>query len=91
MFASTKLAILGQPDSDRKHHFVFQLAEALLKKETLRYEEVEELLGPPPHGRKNVVDFGEFEQSVSQAGQETPSNQTEPELERDPSRDNASS
>jgi len=65
----------------------------LLKKETLRYEEVEELLGPPPHGRKNLIELGEFESSVSQAGREktTSNNHPEQELEQESSRTNSSS
>ncbi|XP_067004008.2 mitochondrial inner membrane m-AAA protease component paraplegin [Anabrus simplex] len=40
------------------------LAEALLAKETLNYDEVEKLIGPPPHGKKRLIDPGEFEESV---------------------------
>ncbi|XP_043248922.1 paraplegin [Colletes gigas] len=32
------------------------LAEALLEKETLTYDDVEKLLGPPPFGKKRLVD-----------------------------------
>jgi spastic paraplegia protein 7 len=31
------------------------MAEALLSKETLNYDDVEKLLGPPPHGKKHLV------------------------------------
>jgi len=31
------------------------MAEALLAKETLNYDDVEKLLGPPPHGKKHLV------------------------------------
>ncbi|KAI4469499.1 atp-dependent protease [Holotrichia oblita] len=40
------------------------LAETLLKKETLNYEDVEKLLGPPPHGKKRLIEPAEFEESV---------------------------
>ena len=31
------------------------MAEALLERETLNYDDVEKLLGPPPHGKKHLV------------------------------------
>ncbi|OXU17169.1 hypothetical protein TSAR_015243 [Trichomalopsis sarcophagae] len=40
------------------------LAEGLLQKETLTYEEVEKLIGPPPFGKKNLVEPADFENSV---------------------------
>lgn len=49
--------------------FPFQLAEALLEKETLDYDEVVELIGPPPHEiGKRQVDSVEFEQSLKNLG-----------------------
>lgn len=44
--------------------FCFQLAETLFKKETLNYDDVEKLLGPPPHGKKKLIDPAEFEENV---------------------------
>lgn len=41
-----------------------ELAEALLKKETLNYVDVEQLLGPPPFGQKKLVEFAEFDTLV---------------------------
>ncbi|KDR15916.1 paraplegin isoform X1 [Zootermopsis nevadensis] len=47
------------------------LAETLLKKETLNYDDVEKLIGPPPFGKKRLVGPEEFEQSVNkEAGEE---------------------
>ncbi|XP_046678574.1 paraplegin [Homalodisca vitripennis] len=43
------------------------LAETLLKKETLNYPEVEALIGPPPHGKKNLIDSADYEASVHAA------------------------
>ncbi|XP_063910310.1 paraplegin isoform X2 [Zophobas morio] len=40
------------------------LAETLLKKETLNYDDVEGLLGPPPFGAKHLIEPAEFEESV---------------------------
>lgn len=40
-----------------------QLAQALLEKETLTYEDVEILIGPPPYGKKRLVEPAEFEES----------------------------
>ncbi|XP_011870335.1 PREDICTED: paraplegin [Vollenhovia emeryi] len=39
------------------------LAEALLKRETLSYDDVEKLIGPPPYGKKRLVEPAEFENS----------------------------
>ena len=36
------------------------LAEALLQKETLTYDDVEKLLGPPPFGKKRLIEPTEF-------------------------------
>lgn len=41
------------------------MAEALLSKETLNYEEVEALLGPPPFGKKKLIGPEEFEVGVN--------------------------
>lgn len=45
--------------------YEFQLAETLLKKETLNYDDVEGLIGPPPYGKKRLIEPGEFEESVT--------------------------
>ncbi|GLH05191.1 Transitional endoplasmic reticulum ATPase TER94 [Gryllus bimaculatus] len=45
------------------------LAETLIKCETLSYADIEGLIGPPPHGRKRLIDPGEFEESVSKEAQ----------------------
>uniref|UniRef100_A0A1B6DUN7 AAA+ ATPase domain-containing protein n=1 Tax=Clastoptera arizonana TaxID=38151 RepID=A0A1B6DUN7_9HEMI len=37
------------------------LAESLLKKETLNYDDVVNLIGPPPHGEKRLIEVSEFE------------------------------
>ena len=42
------------------------MAEALLSKETLNYDDVEKLLGPPPHGKKHLVTPVDFENSLNQ-------------------------
>ncbi|KAK2578833.1 hypothetical protein KPH14_002450 [Odynerus spinipes] len=41
-----------------------RLAEALLKKETLTYDDVEKLIGPPLYGKKRLIEPAEFESSV---------------------------
>ncbi|KAJ8924721.1 hypothetical protein NQ315_000873 [Exocentrus adspersus] len=41
-----------------------ELAETLYKKETLNYDDVEKLLGPPPYGNKKFIDPAEFEENV---------------------------
>lgn len=41
-----------------------QMAQALLKKETLNYADVEELLGAPPHGKKHLVSPADYEREL---------------------------
>ncbi|KAK9882600.1 hypothetical protein WA026_022228 [Henosepilachna vigintioctopunctata] len=52
------------------------LAENLLKKETLNYDDVEKLLGPPPFGKKRLIDPGEFEEFLKERNKETDNNET---------------
>ncbi|KAM0724707.1 Mitochondrial inner membrane m-AAA protease component paraplegin [Formica fusca] len=40
-----------------------KLAEALLERETLTYDDVKKLIGPPPFGKKRLVEPAEFEKS----------------------------
>ncbi|XP_060832657.1 paraplegin isoform X2 [Bombus pascuorum] len=40
------------------------LAEALLKKETLTYKDIEALIGPPPFGKKDIAELQEYNSSV---------------------------
>lgn len=42
------------------------LAQKLLEVETLNYEDVEALLGPPPFGKKNLVSPIDYEQGLNQ-------------------------
>ncbi|XP_065172580.1 paraplegin [Atheta coriaria] len=42
------------------------LAETLLKKESLNYDDVEKLIGPPPHGKKRLIEPAEFEKLISE-------------------------
>jgi len=45
------------------------LAEELLVKETLSYNDVEALIGPPPHGQKQFIEPLQFEAEINeQAG-----------------------
>ena len=37
---------------------IFQIAEALLEKETLTFKDMEELIGPPIHKDKISVEWG---------------------------------
>ncbi|XP_046836751.1 paraplegin [Vespa crabro] len=37
-----------------------KIAEALIEKETLNYDDVEKLIGPPPYEKKNLVELAEF-------------------------------
>lgn len=40
-----------------------------MKKETLNYVDVETLIGPPPHGKKNLMDPADYEASVRHAAE----------------------
>merc|ERR1719431_914016 len=40
------------------------LAQLLLKKETLNYDDVEALLGPPPFGKKHLISPADYEQEA---------------------------
>lgn len=40
------------------------MAQALLQRETLNYSDVEQLLGPPPFGKKHLVSPAEFEKAL---------------------------
>ena len=66
--------------------FKLQLATELLKKETLNYDEVEAIIGPPPFGKKRLIGPDEFEAAVHQAGEEPtpPSNGSEQTPEETP-------
>ena len=45
------------------------MAEELLIKETLNYHDVEALIGPPPHGQKQLIEPLQFEAEINeQAG-----------------------
>ena len=46
-----------------------KMAQALLEKETLNYDDVEALIGPPPFGKKHLVSPVEYEKGLrDQAG-----------------------
>ena len=51
----------------RKHQEELRtLAEALLERETLNYDDVEKLIGSPPHGKKHLVSPVDFENQLKQ-------------------------
>merc|ERR1711973_492795 len=45
------------------------MAEALLEKETLNYDDVEALLGPPPFGKKHLVSPVDYENQLKKQGE----------------------
>ena len=45
------------------------MAEELLKRETLNYDDVEKLLGPPPHGKKHLVSPADYERQLREQGE----------------------
>ncbi|GLV42688.1 Paraplegin [Carabus blaptoides fortunei] len=47
------------------------LAESLLQKETLNYNDVELLLGPPPFGKKRLIEPADFEASLGKTAPNT--------------------
>lgn len=52
------------------------MAEALIQRETLNYNDVEALIGPPPHGKKRLIEPADFEASLKK---EVSSNDNETE------------
>ncbi|XP_073975500.1 SPG7 matrix AAA peptidase subunit, paraplegin isoform X2 [Rhodnius prolixus] len=40
------------------------ISNALLKKETLSYMDIEELIGPPPYGKRRIIDKADFDISL---------------------------
>ena len=49
----------------REHREALEkMAEALLVKETLNYDDIEALLGPPPHGKKALVSPADYEKQL---------------------------
>ena len=46
-----------------------KMAQALLERETLNYEDVETLIGPPPFGKKHLVSPVEYERSINDQSQ----------------------
>lgn len=64
------------------------IAEALLKKETLNYQEIVELVGPPPHGAKKqveVIDFGPMTDRTERKSDD--SSERQPESSKDKNND----
>lgn len=53
------------------------MAETLLKKETLNYADVEALIGPPPYGKKRLIEPAEFEEMMKSKPSEGGSAETE--------------
>ncbi|XP_059472586.1 paraplegin-like [Neocloeon triangulifer] len=52
-----------------------KIAEELLKREVLNYDDIVTLIGPPPHGKKKLIAPADFEVSVSEdagVGNDTP-------------------
>lgn len=52
---------------------LLQLAEALLKQETLSYDDICKLIGTPPFGHKNLVDIIDFGPEAAAPDSSTPS------------------
>ncbi|XP_046734056.1 paraplegin isoform X2 [Diprion similis] len=54
------------------------IAEALLDKETLNYNDVVALIGPPPYGQKNLIEPADFEASIGTLEDARPPLSTKP-------------
>lgn len=53
----------------------FQLANALLEREVVNYDDIEALLGPPPHGPKKMIapqSWLEAERDKQDTGEDEP-------------------
>ncbi|KAJ8687520.1 hypothetical protein QAD02_023314 [Eretmocerus hayati] len=55
------------------------LAESLILKETLTCEEIEKLIGPPPFGKKNLVEPADFESSIETSSPTPPEQESSPQ------------
>lgn len=59
----------------KKLCFSFQLANALLEREVVNYDDIEALLGPPPYGPKKIIlpqSWVEAERDKQDTGDEEP-------------------
>ena len=56
---------------DNNMDLLTKMAEELLIKETLNYDDVEALLGAPPHGKKNLVSPIDFERQLREEAEKT--------------------
>lgn len=52
-------------------YFDLQVAKALMERETLSYEDIEKLIGPPPHGNKMPDDYVNLTHVEAAAGGST--------------------
>ncbi|KAG8144231.1 hypothetical protein E2320_001328 [Naja naja] len=69
------------PDTRHSQKKMWQLADALLEKEVINYEDIEALLGPPPHGPKKTISpqsWIEAERDKQDRGEEEPPPQLPP-------------
>lgn len=60
------------------------MAETLLQKETLNYDEIEKLIGPSPFPNKNKIDPTVFELSVREIAGPEPEPKESPQKEKKP-------
>ena len=53
--SALKGLLSGPPSAAHTALLFLQLASALLEKEVINYEDIEALIGPPPHGPKKKI------------------------------------
>ncbi|BFZ00432.1 hypothetical protein BsWGS_03471 [Bradybaena similaris] len=60
---NARIGHLSFPQDDEKQaskpyseKLAYLIDELLLEKEVLSYEEIEKLIGPPPHGKKHIIE-----------------------------------
>uniref|UniRef100_T1JVY2 AAA+ ATPase domain-containing protein n=1 Tax=Tetranychus urticae TaxID=32264 RepID=T1JVY2_TETUR len=71
-YKATEKILLENKDKLKK------LSEELLEREVLNYNDIEKLIGPPPHGAKKMIqslDLSAYENSESQENQESSPNE----------------
>ena len=54
-----------------------------MSRDTLNYEDVVSLIGPPPHGHKHLVTHQQFEAELQEEEEAPPSADQPPDSERD--------
>lgn len=67
----TKASVQSKKILEENMEKVHKVAKALMERETLSYEDIEKLIGPPPHGNKMPDDYANLTHVEAAAGGST--------------------